>query len=51
MSTTEERIAVFQDTMNWIQTDPELSDAVAKARVATEVYFEDDYPSFVPVSY
>lgn len=45
-STHEERIAVFQDTMTWIETDADLSAAVAKSKKATTVYYEDDYPQF-----
>ena len=46
MSTPSERIEVFQDTMDWINTDPELSASVAKAKKNTTVYYEDDYPDF-----
>ena len=46
MSTHEQRIEVFQDTMAWIKADKDLSDSVDKAKAATEVFFEDDYPSF-----
>ena len=46
MSTHEQRIEVFQDTMAWIKADKDLSDSVDKAKVATEVFYEDDDPSF-----
>lgn len=46
MSTSEERIEVFQDTLNWINSDPDLSIAVARAKHCTEVYYEDDYPKY-----
>ena len=46
MSTHEQRIEVFQDTMAWINADRDLSDSVDKAKAATKVYYENDYPSF-----
>lgn len=46
MSTHEQRITVFQDTLSWIESDPELTEAVAYSKVATKVYFEDDYPDY-----
>jgi len=46
MSTREERIEVFQDTINWINSDPALSLSVAQAKHNTEVYYEDDYPAY-----
>ena len=45
-STHEERIVVFQDTMNWIENDVDLSASVTKAKKLTTVYYEDDYPAF-----
>lgn len=42
----EDRVEVFQDTLNWIKTDSDLSRAVAKAKKKTEVIYEDDYPAF-----
>ena len=38
MSTHEQRIEVFQDTMAWIKADKDLSDSVDKAKAATEVF-------------
>ncbi len=40
------RIEVFEDTLAWINSDPELSSAVAGAKAHTRVYKETDYPSF-----
>ena len=46
MSTQSERIAVFQDTMEWIENDPVLSASVTEAKKNTTVFYEDDYPDF-----
>ena len=46
MSTASERIAVFQDTMDWISNDPDLSASVSAAKKNTTVFYEDDYPVF-----
>ncbi len=46
MSTPAERIEVFRDTMEWIETDPDLSKAVSEAKKNTAVFYEDDYPVF-----
>jgi len=46
MSTREERVEVFQDTINWINSDPSLSLSVAQAKHNTDVYYEDDYPDY-----
>ncbi len=46
MSTQSERIAVFQDTMDWIENDPVLSASVTEAKKNTTVFYEDDYPDF-----
>lgn len=46
MSTRTERIKVFQDTMNWIDSDKDLTNAVAASKKKTEVVYEDDYPEF-----
>lgn len=46
MSTAIQRIEVFQDTMNWIKTDKDLSDSIKKAKKNTEIFWEDIYPSF-----
>lgn len=42
----EDRIAVFQDTINWIKKDTDLSKSVEQAKKKTEVFYEDDYPAF-----
>ncbi|MBR1441018.1 MAG: TIGR02452 family protein [Lachnospiraceae bacterium] len=46
MSTRDERIEVFWDTMNWVESDPDLSASIEAAQRSTYVYFEDDYPDF-----
>ena len=46
MSNHIQRIEVFQDTLNWINSDKDLSDSVTRAKKNTEVIYEDDYPSF-----
>lgn len=43
-STRQERIEIFQDTLDWIKADPTLSASVVEAKKNTKVYFEDDYP-------
>ena len=46
MSTPGERIQVFEDTLSWIKSDPDLSASVDTAKQKTTVYYEDDYPVF-----
>ena len=46
MSTAAERIEVFQDTMNWINSDPALSSSIPIAKKNTTVFYENDYPTF-----
>ena len=46
MSTPDERIKVFEDTMDWIKNDPDLSASIPAAKKNTTVYFEYDYPVF-----
>ena len=46
MVTHEERIRVFEDTLAWIDSDADLTAAVALAKKNTIVWFEDDYPAF-----
>ncbi len=46
MSTPYERIKVFEDTMDWIKNDPDLSASIPVSKKNTTVYFEDDYPDF-----
>ena len=46
MSTREERIQVFEDTQNWIKSNPVLSASVDKAKKKTTIYYENDYPKF-----
>lgn len=46
MSTREERIAVFKDTLDWVQSDQELAASIALTKKSTSVYYEEDYPQF-----
>ena len=46
MSTANERIEVFQDTLDWINSDPDLSASIPEAKKNTTVFYEDDYPAF-----
>ena len=46
MSTANERIEVFQDTLDWINNDPDLSASIPEAKKNTTVFYEDDYPAF-----
>ena len=46
MSTSSERIEVFQDTLNWIENDIELSASVIYSKEHTKIYWENDYPEF-----
>ena len=39
MSTSDERIAVFQDTMNWIDSDPDLSASISVAKKNTTISY------------
>ncbi len=48
MSTPAQRIEVFKDTMDWIDSDPDLSKSVFDAKKNTAVFYEDDYPKFDP---
>ena len=46
MSTREERVLVFADTMRHCKTDPELITAISEARAKTEIIPEDCYPEY-----
>ena len=46
MTGAEQRVAVFKDTMDWIDTDPELSASIPIAKKNTKIFYEDDYPAF-----
>ena len=37
---------MFQDTLDWIDKDPDLSASINIAKKNTEVFYEDDYPVF-----
>lgn len=45
-STAIERIAVFEDTMNWVKNDSDLADSIVEAKKKTKIFWEDDYPVF-----
>ena len=42
----QDRVEIFEDTMEWIKSDTDLSDSVKKAKANTQVYYENDYPVF-----
>ena len=46
MSTSAQRVQVFQDTMDWIKEDPDLAVSIRAAKKNTEVFYENDYPAF-----
>ena len=46
MSNREDRIRVFIDTQDWIESDPVLKASVKAAKKTTEVFYEDVYPEF-----
>lgn len=46
MSTREQRVEIFRDTMDWIKEDPDLAASIIAAKKNTTVFYEDDYPAF-----
>ena len=46
MSTAQERIEIFQDTLEWIRTNEALSASIPIAKMKTTLFYEDDYPDF-----
>ena len=46
MSTPDQRVEVFKDTLAWIEADKDLSESIPVAKKNTEVFYEDDYPDF-----
>lgn len=42
----EDRVQIFNDTIEWINQDAELSASVERAKKLTSVFYEDEYPSF-----
>ena len=46
MSPPSQRIEIFQDTMDRIKSDPDLSESIPVAKENTTVFYEDDYPAF-----
>ncbi len=46
MSTAQERIEIFQDTLEWIRTNEALSASIPIAKKKTTLFYEDDYPDF-----
>lgn len=45
-STSSDRIKIFNDTQDWIDSDAELAQSVIYAKKKTKVYYENDYPEF-----
>ena len=41
-----ERIKVFNDTLDWIKSNPDLSDSVTLAEDNTTVFYDNDYPPY-----
>ncbi|MCF0116013.1 MAG: hypothetical protein HUJ56_11735, partial [Erysipelotrichaceae bacterium] len=39
-------VDVFEDTLDWIRSDSELSNALAFSKDNTQVFTSNDYPSF-----
>ncbi len=46
MSTSEQRKKIFEDTMDWIRSDPDLAASVAEGKKNTTLFFEEDYPDY-----
>ncbi len=46
MSAPMDRIAIFEDTLDWIDSDPDLSASIPGAKQNTTVFYENDYPAF-----
>ncbi len=46
MSTAADRIAVFEDTLAWIESDQKLQESVEESKTKTFVFYEDYYPQF-----
>ncbi|MCR4903566.1 MAG: TIGR02452 family protein [Butyrivibrio sp.] len=46
MSIREERIKVFEDTLDFIDYNKKLMESVEYAKEHTNVYFDDEYPAF-----
>lgn len=46
MSTREQRIDVFNDTINWINSNPVLLKSIDVAKHNTHIHYEDDYPAY-----
>ena len=46
MSTAQERIEIFQDTLELIRTNEALSASIPIAKKKTTLFYEDDYPDF-----
>ncbi len=46
MSTREEKIEVFRDTLKWIEENEKLGMAVMEAKRKTQVFYEYNYPEF-----
>lgn len=45
-ATREDRVEIFNDTLEWIKRDEELSASIDRAKKLTDVFYENDYPIF-----
>ena len=45
-STREDRIKIFKDTMEMIESDSDLMACVKKTKKETKIFYENDYPDF-----
>ena len=48
MTPREQRIKVFEDTMQWLKDDDYLSSSIDLAKKHTEIFYDDEYPS-IPI--
>ena len=51
MSTKDQRMEIFRDTERLCSTDPDLVSAISISKKKTEVFLENQYPSFVGGKY
>lgn len=50
MDIRDQLVNIFQDTMNWIKTEPELTHALENAVSGTRLYPAQDYPELPEIS-
>ena len=48
MTPREQRIKVFEDTMQWLKDDDYLSSSIDLAKKHTEIFYDDEYPA-IPI--